>query len=1531
MKKLLLTTVLAVATIVAMANPIGRAAAMQKAQDFMLGINPQAQLQAGATPRKAMGNNGSAPFYIFNAENNQGYVIVSGDDRSEEILGYADQGSIDVDNMPDGLQFYLEDFAEQLAGLDAAGITEPASTSTASRGPRRVMSTDRHPVAPLTTSKWTQRQPYNLLLPIRTKGTYAGQRAVSGCSTIAMGQMIYFWKYAYMRYNLPSYAVPASCDAYEGTISGLPKESFDFSKIKNSYSSSSTDTTVSHFIKYVFVATRAYPGTNGTYCAMSSASSNLCKYFNYIIDEVNRKDMKPTVFEDKTYNDLRQGIPVMYYGKANGGEHCFVVDGYSYDGFFHINWGWAGSCNGYFKIAPLNAYNYANAHVYAREVIAYFGFRPNDGRVMPGSGKAYESYETAEPFCTGIRTLSFTNGENSTLIYTNQTGTKRADGTYDFGDVRLRTYLENRTDFEGSTENFDTEFVILDKNDNIVGTFGSQTVAIGRNSLEAAFYDPNTLKLPTGDGEYYLVHRNKSQKANSGIFHYSEIKGLYSHFKAVVSGNKLTLSLVRALQFDNSKTELIGQCATGWRTGIRFYAKNNAYVNMKNNYTLYLDKTTDVTDMQDSKELFIPARSDGYVDLDFTPGESNGKLFLAQRDRDYSSDYVEATYSFTLKTAVTPNLTCSWTAENLNPDYISYSTKRVYGNELNGYVSITNNSNTDYEDIFTLMIQLSTSSYDGRYSEALKIPAKGTAKIDFDGLDYIDLCDVFGNGLAEETTVTLTLYNGKGISNSAFVESVKYRMMSAPIKWWDKNGRVHAVKSIDNNKVPEDAVAISFISTVPSKITPNNNPNCLYYFPSSSSTTNYYTRLTGWSSKNVIAGNSAVTDIKFTDGGRIYVPQTFTATNVSYTRTFEYGYENNDDNLGWTSICLPFTVEKIMNKAQNREIDFFRSASDEGKNFWLRKLFGEECHTLYFDCAKEFEANVPYLIRMPGEYYREFGEKWCLIGKQIEFSAQNTEVVSGMAYEDFTGYNFISAATAGKYNADHYVYGLNTPGNVFTYLSSMVKDCSSLQPFRGYLTRDHAITNNSQNQIKIAQLSLLNPYNFAGNPESVKHRFPAIKFAYANEPYEMPAWDEVVETEDAHTRLQALTDIEDDIAIVPVRAVTSRAWTTLSNPDYIKVFNSDESISIGSTVKEIANLTYGEACDLLNLEIANADRNVKVFDFYTPETTTAINVPSQLFVTQGVNAGHTFVVNEIGAGNYYAFPTLTEITIPASVNKIKAAAFSGCTLLNKVTFEGTVPPVLEKDPFADVTKNKCAIYVPAKMVKTYRESNSLWNEFIFAVPVSVPANYRYGTFCSDVPFTSKQFNGKKWVMPTSIMMYWLNSSKNNSPTTLTLSPTSDRETATIPAGFGLIMKASSVGGSGYVFMPPVGAADKAELVAENNRLKGVLVDTELDPIVAANESLYRYYIYKDGKFQRVPKGNHNGVAAGRAYLEMPASLFNGEAKTVITLEDDTTDGILLVNGDEQNQNGSVYDVQGRKVERTSKGIYIVNGKKVVMK
>ena len=56
----------------------------------------------------------------------------------------------------------------------------------------------------------------------------------------------------------------------------------------------------------------------------------------------------------------------------------------------------------------------------------------------------------------------------------------------------------------------------------------------------------------------------------------------------------------------------------------------------------------------------------------------------------------------------------------------------------------------------------------------------------------------------------------------------------------------------------------------------------------------------------------------------------------------------------------------------------------------------------------------------------------------------------------------------------------------------------------------------------------------------------------------------------------------------------------------------------------------------------------------------------------------------------------------------------------------------------------------------------------------------------------------------------------------------------------------------------------------------------------------------------------------------------GNAKTITLEVDDIANGIMIINGDEQNAR-NIYDIQGRKVENLSKGIYIINGKKVVVK
>ncbi|MBQ4189485.1 MAG: Spi family protease inhibitor, partial [Bacteroidales bacterium] len=43
--------------------------------------------------RRAVSNTAN-PYYVFNAKNNGGFVVIAGDDRMPEVLGYAEQGNL---------------------------------------------------------------------------------------------------------------------------------------------------------------------------------------------------------------------------------------------------------------------------------------------------------------------------------------------------------------------------------------------------------------------------------------------------------------------------------------------------------------------------------------------------------------------------------------------------------------------------------------------------------------------------------------------------------------------------------------------------------------------------------------------------------------------------------------------------------------------------------------------------------------------------------------------------------------------------------------------------------------------------------------------------------------------------------------------------------------------------------------------------------------------------------------------------------------------------------------------------------------------------------------------------------------------------------------------------------------------------------------------------------------------------------------------------------------------------------------------
>lgn len=75
---------------------------------------------------RAHGKRKTDAFYIFNAEDNGGFVIVSGDDRTKEILAYSEHGSLDVDVIPENLRWWLDEYVQQIEALgDGAEPVRP--------------------------------------------------------------------------------------------------------------------------------------------------------------------------------------------------------------------------------------------------------------------------------------------------------------------------------------------------------------------------------------------------------------------------------------------------------------------------------------------------------------------------------------------------------------------------------------------------------------------------------------------------------------------------------------------------------------------------------------------------------------------------------------------------------------------------------------------------------------------------------------------------------------------------------------------------------------------------------------------------------------------------------------------------------------------------------------------------------------------------------------------------------------------------------------------------------------------------------------------------------------------------------------------------------------------------------------------------------------------------------------------------------------------------------------------------------------
>ena len=342
---LFISALLAALPLLASATPVTRSQAEEVARQFMNanGMSSQIAEMAYKSPRHGQAYAENAYYYVFNAPNSRGYVIVSGDDRTPEVLGYAYKGSFDEAKLPQHVKAFLQTYADEIQYLDDAGIAEMQ------RAPRRAGEADYEAIEPLVSSRWDQDAPYNDLCP---------NGCPTGCAATSTAQVMYHHKWpAATTAEIPSYRTDTR-NYYQAAVPAGTE--FNWDAMLDTYkrtSSSESRQAVAELMSYVGRSIKMDYDFFGSGAYSSDMSPALSEYFDYQVTHLFRKNYPLEAFEDSIYQQLAKGCPVIFNGMSTGGGHSFVVDGYDKDHYFHVNWGWGGQDDNYFLLSILNPYN----------------------------------------------------------------------------------------------------------------------------------------------------------------------------------------------------------------------------------------------------------------------------------------------------------------------------------------------------------------------------------------------------------------------------------------------------------------------------------------------------------------------------------------------------------------------------------------------------------------------------------------------------------------------------------------------------------------------------------------------------------------------------------------------------------------------------------------------------------------------------------------------------------------------------------------------------------------------------------------------------------------------------------------------------------------------------------------------------------------------------------------------------------------------------------------------------------------------
>ncbi|MBQ0049632.1 MAG: C10 family peptidase [Bacteroidales bacterium] len=448
LSSLLLPLAVALATPAA-ADPIDVTQAQKNAATFQLSMRQGArrsarsadygQTQATQTLELAYTHyttDGRPALYVFTT-GNDGYVITAADDEARTILGYSTNGTFDPDNIPDGMSFLFDLYAQDISSLSTA----PARSQR--RAPAKATESVARIEPLLGEIKWDQMPPYNLYCPVAMGGTSNGQsnggKAATGCMTTALAQIMAYYKHPAHGYGSLEFGVKEGLNTSLWSVD-IYKDYYNWEKMGNHRSDFATTSSgkyntsdpgvdgVAKLMRDLGLALRTqYGSASGAYD--NRIIPALVNYFDYdfsTIAMVERKNTGDAEFERQVLEELQEKRPLYLAGLPGPGQggHAFVCDGYDGNGLFHINWGWSGVSNDYFSLRGLDPAVQGTGSTgsgYNHDLIMVKGIRPRPEdkapfNPFPLSVDHYQSREGTFSY-PGIRIAHAGDPNNENHVY----------------------------------------------------------------------------------------------------------------------------------------------------------------------------------------------------------------------------------------------------------------------------------------------------------------------------------------------------------------------------------------------------------------------------------------------------------------------------------------------------------------------------------------------------------------------------------------------------------------------------------------------------------------------------------------------------------------------------------------------------------------------------------------------------------------------------------------------------------------------------------------------------------------------------------------------------------------------------------------------------------------------------------------------------------------------------------------------------------------------------------------------------------